>query len=93
MASESSPKAGSKTSRGNGASLVLALADSRKDDLDDGRSGVVGREVRDRELERMRPSWPSPGIVIVNIASFLVSNPSGGDLPSEYELAIEDEVW
>ena len=46
IASESSAKAGSKTLRGKGASLPLApRADSRNEDLEDGRSGVVGRDV------------------------------------------------
>lgn len=46
MASESSAKAGSKAFRGNGVSpSAPALADSRNDERDDGRSGVVGREV------------------------------------------------
>jgi hypothetical protein len=57
MASESSAKAGSKALRGNGASpCVLSLADSRKDERDDGRRGVVGRDVRVRDVERLR-AW------------------------------------
>lgn len=51
MASASSPKCGSKALSGKGASL-LALAESRKDDREDGRSGVVGREARFRDVER-----------------------------------------
>lgn len=50
-ASASSAKAGSKALSGNGSPppFVLRCADSRKDDRDEGRSGVVGRE---REVER-----------------------------------------
>ncbi|KAH8670473.1 hypothetical protein BGZ61DRAFT_459437 [Ilyonectria robusta] len=60
MASESSAKAGSNAFRGNGASPSPALrAESRKEERDEGRSGVVGRDVRERELER----WRSPDIV------------------------------
>lgn len=33
---------------------MLALADSRKEERDEGRRGVVGREVLDREVERFR---------------------------------------
>lgn len=36
---------------GKGAS-ALALADSRKEDRDEGRSGVVGRESLVREVDR-----------------------------------------
>lgn len=54
MASDSSAKAGSNAFSGNGASCSPApRADSRKDDRDEGRSGVVGREVREREFERL----------------------------------------
>lgn len=54
MASESSAKAGSNAFSGNGASCSPApRADSRKDDRDEGRSGVVGRDVREREFERL----------------------------------------
>lgn len=38
---------------GKGAS-TLARADSRKEDRDDGRSGVVGRETLVREVDRFR---------------------------------------
>lgn len=52
MASESSAKAGSNVFRGKVASPSPALrAESRNDDREDGRSGVVGREVRVREFE------------------------------------------
>lgn len=55
MASDSSAKAGSKALRGNdGPPLVLALADSRKEERDEGRSGVVGRETLVRDVERFR---------------------------------------
>lgn len=54
MASDSSAKAGSKAFKGNDASPSPALrAESRNDDREDGRSGVVGRDVCDRELERL----------------------------------------
>lgn len=53
MASESSANAGSKVLRGNEPSPSPApRAESRKEDREDGRSGVVGREVRERELGR-----------------------------------------
>lgn len=53
MASDSSAKAGSKALRGNnGPPPVLALADSRKEERDEGRSGVVGREALVRDVER-----------------------------------------
>lgn len=53
MASDSSAKAGSKALRGNeGPPPVLALADSRKEERDEGRSGVVGRETLVRDVER-----------------------------------------
>jgi len=43
--SDSSAKAGSKLSRGSSdAPPVLDLPDSRRDDLEEGRKGVVGRE-------------------------------------------------
>ena len=45
MESDSSAKEGSKSSRGaSDAPIMLALPDSRNDDLEEGRSGVVGRE-------------------------------------------------
>lgn len=53
IASESSAKAGSNAFRGNGASpIALSRADSRSDERDDGRSGVVGRDVRLRDVDR-----------------------------------------
>ena len=64
MASESSAKAGSNALSGNGASPeTLFRADSRKEPRDDGRSGVVGRGVRDRDVDRARAS---PAMVIVD---------------------------
>lgn len=51
MASASSPKCGSKALSGKGASL-LALAESRKEDRDEGRRGVVGRDALFRDVER-----------------------------------------
>lgn len=54
MASESSAKAGSNVFRGKATSPSPALrAESRNEDREDGRSGVVGRDVRVRELERL----------------------------------------
>jgi hypothetical protein len=55
IASDSSANAGSKVLRGNEASPeTLSRADSRNEERDDGRSGVVGREVRVRDVERAR---------------------------------------
>lgn len=60
MASDSSANAGSKTLSGNASGPVgpppplARAADSRKEDLDEGRRGVVGRDVREREVERAR---------------------------------------
>lgn len=55
MASDSSANAGSKVLSGNGAPPVtLSRADSRNEDREDGRSGVVGRDVRVRDVERVR---------------------------------------
>lgn len=64
MASDSSAKAGSNVLRGNGASPeTLSRADSRKEDLEEGRKGVVGRDVRDRDVDlALLP--PSPAILI-----------------------------
>lgn len=43
--SDNSAKAGSKASRGaSDAPPMLAFPDSRKEDLEDGRKGVVGRD-------------------------------------------------
>lgn len=81
MASESSAKAGSKTLSGNGASTSPALrAESRNEDRDEGRSGVVGRDVRERELERLPPdSWNSVVIVVaVYFFAIIVSSLTWG---------------
>lgn len=52
MESESSAKAGSNALRGNAASLPPApRAESRKEERDEGRNGVVGRDVRVREAD------------------------------------------
>lgn len=61
MASDSSAKAGSNVLRGNGSPpWTLSLADSRKDDREEGRSGVVGRDVWEREVGRFAlDSWES----------------------------------
>ena len=55
MASDSSAKAGSKVLRGNWASPeTLSRADSLNEERDDGRSGVVGRGVLLRDVDRAR---------------------------------------
>lgn len=61
MASESSAKAGSNVLRGKGASpCTLSRADSLKDEREEGLSGVVGREVRVRDVDRLRAEgWSS----------------------------------
>jgi hypothetical protein len=66
MASESSANAGSNVSSGNGASAPEPLADSRNEDREEGRSGVVGRDVRVREFDRcaLLP-WASVGVDIL----------------------------
>jgi hypothetical protein len=46
--SDNSANAGSKVSKGVSDTLVLALADSRKDDREEGRKGVVGRDTGPR---------------------------------------------
>jgi hypothetical protein len=53
MASDSSAKAGSNVLSGNEAEspCTLLRAESRNDERDDGRRGVVGR---DREVDRVR---------------------------------------
>jgi hypothetical protein len=63
-ASDSSANAGSNVLRGKDAASpwVLLRADSRKDDLDEGRSGVVGRE---REVDRARRWEPSSWAMFV----------------------------
>lgn len=61
MASESSAKAGSNAFNGKGESWSPApRAESRNEDRDEGLRGVVGRDVRERELERL---WVSMGVV------------------------------
>lgn len=54
-ASDSSAKAGSKAFRGNGSEppSTLRLAESRNEEREEGRRGVVGRDVRVLELERL----------------------------------------
>jgi len=55
MASESSANAGSNVFNGKGASPeTLSRADSLNEEREDGRSGVVGRGVRGRDVERAR---------------------------------------
>lgn len=55
MASDSSANAGSNALSGKAASpWTLSRADSRKEDREEGRSGVVGRDVRVWEVERFR---------------------------------------
>jgi len=52
MESDNSPKEGSNSSSGTLLTpATLALADSRKDEREDARRGVVGREMGRRELE------------------------------------------
>jgi hypothetical protein len=63
--SANSANAGSKTLSGNGASWsALFRADSRKDDRDEGRSGVIGRGVRGLETDRFLPS-SQPGLMVI----------------------------
>lgn len=58
-ASESSANAGSKTFNGKGSlPSTLRWADSRKEEREEGRRGVVGRD-RDVERGRRTLSWPS----------------------------------
>jgi hypothetical protein len=57
--SASSANAGSKVFNGKGASCcALDLADSRNDDREEGRRGVVGRDARDFEFERLMSESP-----------------------------------
>jgi hypothetical protein len=51
MASENSANAGSKVLSGKDSACTLLRAESRKEERDEGRRGVVGRE---REVERAR---------------------------------------
>lgn len=54
MESDSSANAGSNVLSGKGASCpVLALAESRNEERDEGRSGVVGRGVRGLDVDRL----------------------------------------
>lgn len=56
--SDNSPNEGSNASIGTSfAPAILARADSRKDDRDEARKGVVGREIGplDLEFDRVRP--------------------------------------
>jgi len=77
--SDSSAKAGSKISKGaSEMPPMLDLPDSRKDDLEDGRRGVVGRDVGRRVFEPDRLMLPSSGlfeddIMIADI--YLLSSP------------------
>ena len=53
IASASSPNAGSNVFSGNEAPpATLSLAESRKEEREEGRRGVVGRDVREREVDR-----------------------------------------
>lgn len=65
MASESSLNWGSKLLRGNGAS-ALALAESRKEEREDGRKGVVGRDALalDRDVERFLSCDMAGGVCV-----------------------------
>lgn len=59
-ASESSSNAGSNALSGKEASPeTLFRADSLKDDRDEARRGVVGRDVRDRDRDRDRVALES----------------------------------
>jgi len=63
--SDNSAKAGSKASRGaSDAPPMLALPDSRKEDREEGRKGVVGRErgLRPPEFDRLT-LLPACGVV------------------------------
>lgn len=65
-ASESSAKAGSKVFNGNGSPpWVLRWADSRNEERDEGRRGVVGRD-RDVERGRLALSCPSLADMVCN---------------------------
>ncbi|KAK8922341.1 hypothetical protein VCV18_006395 [Metarhizium anisopliae] len=74
IASESSAKAGSKAFSGNSAPPPRTLrAESRKEDREDGRSGVVGLELRAREFERFR---------LMAVQPFASSMPSDMPMPN-----------
>lgn len=71
MASDSSAKAGSNVLSGKDASpLTLFRAESRNEDRDEGRSGVVGRDVRVRELDRFALESPLSPISPEDIGGF-----------------------
>lgn len=73
MESDSSAKAGSKASSGaSDVPFVLFLAESRKDDRDEGRRGVVGREIGPRlpDVERFM-LLPACGVVEEDMAVWL----------------------
>jgi hypothetical protein len=67
IASESSANAGSNVLSGKWASPSppARAADSRNEERDEGRRGVVGRDVRDRDVDRLRGSGPSDMVVVV----------------------------
>lgn len=83
MESESSANAGSKASRGaSDAPPKLPLPDSRSDERDEGRRGVVGRERGRRlpEVERLMlpPAWGVPEDMMADAREATVSR--DGDL-------------
>lgn len=98
MASESSANAGSNVARGNASAFgpVLALADSRKEEREDGRNGVVGRDVLERDVDRPRALlWGSldmmgdagvPRWLGLAGAVFVVSRLAAADEPSSLSL-------
>jgi hypothetical protein len=77
--SDSSAKAGSKISKGaSEMPPMLDLPDSRKEDLEDGRRGVVGRDVGRRVFEPDRLTLSSSGlfeddIMIADLFAFVSS--------------------
>lgn len=73
MASESSPKAGSNAFRGKLSSPSPALrAESRNEDREDGRSGVVGREVRVREFDCLSVESGISMVIVTPLTSWSV---------------------
>ncbi len=69
--SDSSAKAGSKDSSGAfDAPPMLDLPESRRDDREEGRRGVVGREVGRRLLEPGRLMLLSMGVVDADMAQY-----------------------